>query len=198
MEENYDNNEEQNRTEHDNNHDRNTSTCWVKYLVISLAAFFGAFLAVYFIADQAVNRYMMPPGHPLFMPMPRMLSEREVQRMIKHQEKMQERMFYDLEKAENVRDPFVVNPVKIDTFKNKNSYIIMIDLKPFNNDPNKVKIDIKPYKIKLSGESDEVKKGTENEVSFMQNFSLPQKIDVDDVKKEVKGNKYIITLPIDD
>lgn len=197
MEENNENQTNQNRTEHNNHNDCNTSACWLKYLVVSLAAFFGAFLAVYFVADQAVHRYILP-APPHFVPLPKELSEKEIRNFIKHQEKMQERMFDDIQTAESHVNPFVVNPVKIDTFKNKDAYVIMIDLKPFNNDPNKIKVDIKPRKIKLSGESNEVKKGSESDISFLQNFSLPQNIDVEDATKEVKGDKYIITLPIDD
>ncbi len=198
MEENYENPKEQDRTEHNNSNDCNTSTCWLKYLVVSLAAFFGAFLAVYFVVDQTVHRYILATP-PHFMPMPKELSDSDIAKLIKNQEKMQEKMFDDgLRISESQINPFVVNPVKIDTFKDKDAYIIMVDLKPFNNDPNKIKVDIKPMRIKISGESNEIKKGTENEVSFLQNFSLPQRIDVEDATKEVKGDKYIIKLPIDD
>lgn len=193
MEENYENKSEQSEHNSHHHHDCDTPTCWLKYLVISLAAFFGAFLAVYFVADQSVHKYMMPPRHPV-PPMHKMLTDREVQKMLKDQE----RMFDDIAMFETTMNPFLVNPVKIETYKNKDAYVITIDLKPFGGDADKIKVDVKPTKVRLSGESDETNKGTTKDISFMQNFSLPQKIDVEDVTKEVKGDKYVITLPIED
>ncbi|MDD3237384.1 MAG: Hsp20/alpha crystallin family protein [Candidatus Gastranaerophilales bacterium] len=180
MEENFNN-------EHEHKKECHTPTCWLKYLVITLAAFFGAFLAVYFVADNTMHRYMYPQ-------LPPTMPDRQIQQAINQQE----RMMRDITDFSMPINPFAQNPVQVESMKDGDAYKIIIDLKPFNNNPNNIKLNINENSVKISGNSDTKKHHREKDISFMQNFSLPQKINVHDVTKEIKHNKYIITLPIED
>lgn len=187
MEENYAQNNEQNNHGF-NNHDHHHSNCWIKYLVISLAAFFGAFLAVYFAVDVAMHKYYRN------MPFYGIPARDNTADFVKQQE----RILDDITRFQQVMNPFMVNPVKIQTYQKDDAYKIVIDLKPFGGEPDKIKTDIKPKRVYLSGES-EIKDGdSDRDISFAQNFSLPEKIDVKAVTKQVEGDNYVITLPIKD
>lgn len=186
MEENFNQNENEEKSPHsklecDGGH------CWLKYVVITLAAFFGAFLAVYFVADMTMHRYFMTT-------MPTIVHPDDVDELLQKQEEI----FQDITKFQPAVNPFMVNPVKIQTYQEGDDYKIVVDLAPFNNNPDNIKLEVKSKKVKLSGESNSNSEDMEKDVSFIQNFSLPKKIDVKEVTKEVKDGKYIITLPIED
>ena len=90
------------------------------------------------------------------------------------------------------------NPVKIKPLKDNEGYKICINLKPFDDNEKNIKVDIKPNRVNISGQSGKVDKNNESEFSFAQSFILPETINVSKVKKERKGHKYIIILPFED
>ncbi len=191
MEENFDQNKEhESRVEIvGTKHEKKDSECWIKYLVISLATFFGAFLAVYFVLDNMMDRYV-----PRMYPPPGIMNDKDMERFIKQQDELMK----DMEKLPPIVAPLFNNPVKIQTFQEDDDYKIIIDLKPFNGDEKAITFNATANSIKISGKSDKKMKNGEKDISFMQSFSLPQKIDVNDIKTEKRGNNYIITLPIED
>ena len=84
-------------------------------------------------------------------------------------------------------------PVKIESKSDK--YVITINLKSFDDDPDNLDITIAESGIKISGK---VIKNDNNQVrenSFYQSVMFPQKINEDKASQEHKGNKLIITLP---
>ncbi len=188
MEENFDQNKEtQSDVKIVSEKPEKNNNCWMKYLVVSMAAFFGAFLAVYFAVDMMFHRYLVPVPPPV-------IKVQDIDDMVKQQEQMMQ----DFMKYKPITNPFVQSPVKVQTFQENDKYKIIVDLKPFNGDEKAIKLDVTADTVKITGKSEKTTKGAENEISFMQSFSLPQKIDVDDVKTEKKGSDYVITLPIED
>ncbi len=156
---------------------------WIKYLLICLSAFLGAYLAVYYIVDQVRHEYYSP-----FMRFD------NLDKVFREQEKA----FDDFEKTTmnfNV-EMLGKTPVDIETIKNDDVYKVIIDLKGFNNDEKNIKLDIKQDRLSISGESLKKDKNSQSEYSFSQNFSLPEKIDVNKVTKEKVDDKYVLTLPI--
>ena len=89
------------------------------------------------------------------------------------------------------------NPIETIKDEKSNSYKMIIDLKPFNNDPKNIEIKIKENQIDAKGLGEKSKKNTENVYVFTQKYVLPENIDEDKVTKEKVKNKYIITMPID-
>lgn len=156
---------------------------WIKYVLICLSAFLGAYLAVYYIVDQVRHEYYSP-----FMRFD------NLDKVFREQEKA----FDDFEKTTmnfNV-EMLGKTPVNIETIKNDDVYKVIIDLKEFNNDEKNIKLDVKQDRLSISGESLKKDKNSQSEYSFSQNFSLPENVDVSKVTKEKVDNKYVITLPI--
>ena len=87
----------------------------------------------------------------------------------------------------------------VETYKDDsdNTYKMIIDLKPFNNSPNNISLDIQKNKININGLGEKSSKHSDKVYSFSQSFMLPEDIDTDEVTKEQKGHKYIVTMPID-
>lgn len=162
--------------------------CWLKYLVITLAAFAGAFFAVYFIADIKLHEYFTP-----HLPPPSVRVE-DLDDILREQD----RMMQDLMRLTPNLNPFFINPVKLQTFQDNDEYKIILDLKPFGGNENNIKVDVTPTSVKVSGKSQKKDKHNEDEVSFYQSFALPKKADPKGVTKEKNGNRYVITIPIAD
>ena len=95
-------------------------------------------------------------------------------------------------------NPFAINPVKVETVQDGDEYKVVVDLKPFNGNEKNIKVDVSPNRVSLSGDSEACCKGSHKEVSFSQTFSLPNRVDVTKVTKKKHGNKFVITLPIED
>ena len=156
----------------------------VKFALLLLAVFLACYLASYYILDQMRHSYYVPS---------RMES---IDKILREQDKMFNEMTTFPMRYNTMMN--VKNPVE--TFKDdeNDTYKIIVDLKPFNNNPENVKIDINNNKINISGEEKRESKNAEKLYAFSQSFVLPEKIKTDKIKKEIHKNKYIITLPIDD
>lgn len=163
---------------------------FAKYIIIFFATLVGAFLAFYFAADMTIKTLMSP----------------EYQMMNAHRiMKQQERMFHSLERENNKMENDIfrpafhaINPVELK--KEDNQYIIIIDLKPFGNNPDKIKFQTTDNMITISGDIKKEKRGSKNMMSFSQTYVLDEEINKDEItKKQSKHkNKYIITIPIKD
>lgn len=84
-------------------------------------------------------------------------------------------------------------PVKIESKSDK--YVITINLKSFDDDPDNLDIEIEENGVKITGKV--VKNDSEQvrESSFYQSVMFPNKINEQKATQEHKGNKLIITLP---
>ncbi len=175
--------------------------CWKKCLGMLVAAFLGGFLAFYFVADQMMYKY----HHHYFNP-----------------KKFEKRMFDDFEKSykndlkyfddmfkKHARLPkiknddlvmpfFMMDSVKIKTEFEDNSFNIIIGLKPFQYDENKINYNVEGRKLTVFGESTVKDNETEQDIAFSQDFILPHNADITNIKKEKDGKKLIISVPLKD
>ena len=160
---------------------------WIKYLIIGLCTFFGAFLAFYFVADQVAKRMFMPmmpmQARHMMMPMPKM------EKIMRDERHRMEREFERMEKGFMKNEPdFVQNSF------DENEYKIVVDLSKFDNNAENVDVDIEGNRADVKAKAT-TKKGTHE---FREHFVFPKKINKDLVTKTKSGNKYIITLPFED
>lgn len=192
MNENYSENE-QNREVHGSMQHRHNpdESPWVRYLMALLGAFLGAFLAVYFILDVSAQRFLYPS-------LPRFSDSRDIDEMIKEQNREMNNFVNGQHMSNPFVSPFVPEPVKVQTTKNEDNYKIVIDLKPFNGDEKDIIVKAKAHRISIEGKYGAKKDHSQKNISFSQNFSLPEAIDVKNITKEKKGNNYIITLPFEE
>ena len=160
--------------------------CWLKFALLLIALFIACYLAVYYVLDQMRHAYYMPA-----MPV------ENIDRILQEQDRMFERdmgAFPMHDKAMMV----VKNPVETYKDDNLDAYKMIINLRPFDNNPDNVNIDIQSHKVSITGRSEKTGKHSDKVYAFSQSFVLPEEINVEKVTREKHGHKYIITMPIDD
>lgn len=180
MEEYRENNNDKscNCTNHNSGH-------WIKFALLLLALFLASYLAVYYILDQMRHAYYIPSA-PV----------ENIDRIIKEQDKMFERDFGALPMHDKA---FKDTKNTIETYydNKSNSYKMIINLKEFDNNPQNITLDIKKDKVNVTGINEKITKKREKVYTFSQTFILPEKIKTELVTKEKTGNKYIITMPLE-
>lgn len=142
----------------------------LKYAGILVAVFLATFCAVYVVIDMNMNRLGFTPFVVGFQQF--------------------EKIFDEDSKYVEKNSPA---PVKIESKSDK--YIITINLKAFDNDPENLDIDIEENGVKISGKVIKNKDNETRESSFYQSVMFPNKINDEKATQEHKNNKLIITLP---
>lgn len=157
---------------------------WLKFLGIVLATFIGAFLAFYFAVDMKLNR-MMNPEYNI----------RRMEKMMKHYEKSFNK--YEDKFMENPFEPKMA-PMLVNLVKEPDEYKVIVDLKPVGGDEKNIDVKLDNNVITVSGEMEKVERKEERIMRFSQSFYLDEDLISDKIKKEKKGDKYIITIPFKD
>lgn len=161
---------------------------WVKFALLLLALFIACYLAVYYVLDQMRHAYYLPSA-PI----------ENIDRIINEQDKMFEKdMGLSTFPMHNNAMMAVKNPIETYKDDDNDSYKMIIDLKPFNDNAKNVNVDIQDNKISVTGLGEKTGRHSDKVYSFSQSFVLPEKIDKAKVTKEQKHHKYIITMPIED
>ncbi len=142
----------------------------LKYAGILIAVFLATFCAVYVVIDMNMNRLGFTPFVVGFQQF--------------------EKIFDEDSKYVEKNSPA---PVKIESKSDK--YIITINLKAFDNDPENLDIDIEENGVKISGKVIKNEDNETRESSFYQSVMFPNKINDEKATQEHKNNKLIITLP---
>lgn len=164
--------------------------CWVKFALLILALFLGSYLATYFIIDQTRHSYYINPM-------------RENGYMNKYYDealwdKDFKRDFDEINsKMTPSRHPFKRQQI-VEIFKTNDAIKLVIDLKPFGNKIENVKVNIEDNKISVQGQNDKKLVEGEKEFFYSQTFTINDKINKDEVTKKKIGHKYIITIPLCD
>ena len=175
--------------------------CWKMCIGMVAAAFLGGFLATYFVADQMADRAFKRHYHN-FQPgyNQKMLNDvdREFNREMRHFNKMiKKHNMDDFFKNDFPIPPiFFGEPVKIDTDMEDGSFNVKVSLKPFQNDENKINYNIAGRKLTVFGASKVDDGKNEQDISFSQDFILPENADTVNIKKEKHGNNLVISVPM--
>ena len=90
-----------------------------------------------------------------------------------------------------------MRPMFVNLVKETNEYKVIVDLTQFE-DEEALNVDIKDNELTVKGEFDKNVRGTEKIINFMQTYYLDEKLDEENISRERKGNKYIITIPFKD
>lgn len=174
-------------TQH-NNEDFHLCDCskdkWVKFGFIILAVFLGCFLATYYIMDQM--------RHSFYYVSPAQMHD--INRVIDEQDKV----FNEFDGAPVKLHKIIadMDPVTLETIKDKSAYKMVIDLKPFGNNSKNVEVNYKSDRVCVKGGNLQDKRNSEKLYTFSQTFVLPEKINVNKVTKEKMKNKLVYTLPM--
>ncbi len=97
----------------------------------------------------------------------------------------------------NMENPFVpkMRPMMVNLVKELNEYKVIVDLTPFDGNDEDIDINVQGDELVVRGELDKKVRGTEKIINFTQTYYLDEKIDENNITKERKGNRYIITIP---
>ncbi len=179
-------NEELNTNEPNNKkwNDGNSKT--LKLIAICLSAFLGGFIAIFTLsallsaAYKPILYHITPPSIPK-----------------EYMKELDDILENDFDFLKPPRTKLPTQPI-VNVEENAQNYKLYINLKKFDNNENNLKIEAKPYLIKITGKADIKKENEQSSFSYFKEFSLNRKIDTDKIQKERIGNNYVITLPIDD
>ena len=165
--------------------EESTKHHWLRIGAIALVTFITAFLAFYIVMEIMLNRMSDP-----------VYNAKRFERMIQHQQKdfrkMENRML-----SENPFEPRL-RPMLVNLVKEANEYKVVVDLRPLDGNENAVNIQLDGKVLTVSGELDKKSHGNEKIINFTQSYYLDQELEADEMTKEKKGDKYIITIPFDD
>lgn len=156
----------------------------LKIIGIILATLIGAFLAFYFAVDLTLNRMLNP--------------EYQMKKMEKMVQK-QERNFQKFEDKilDNPFEPKMA-PMLVNLVKESDEYKIIVDLKPLDGNDKNINIKLNDNIVTVSGEIEKKELRGEKIMNFSQAYYLDEKLKSNEISKERKGNKYIITIPFED
>lgn len=154
---------------------------WIRIAIIALIFFILAYLAFYL----AMKHNLKNASNPFY----------QAERL----EKIMEKQLIDFNRDNNKRmeNPFepTMRPMMINLIKELNEYKVIVDLSQLDNDEKAVNVDIQGDELTINGHFDKQIRGTEKIINFTQTYYLNEKLDKDNIIKERKGNKYIITIP---
>ena len=82
--------------------------------------------------------------------------------------------------------------------KTKDDYKIIIDLKPFDNNEKNVEISTSGNILSINAAGEKNTKNKTEVLKYNQNFTFGDDVDLNNISKVREGNKYIITVPIEE
>ena len=167
--------------------DEHKTEHWAKFALLLLAVFIACYLAVYYVMDQMRHAYYVPAA-PI----------ENIDRILNEQDKMFQKDFGMGVFPMHDRAMMMVK-IPVETYKDDNAdaYKMIINLKPFNNNPKNVDVNVQENKVSVNAVGEKSGRNSDRVYSFSQSFMLPEKIDLTKVTKEKKGHNYVITMPID-
>lgn len=156
----------------------------LKHVLIGLLVFLGAFSAFYVVADWHFKQMFDP-----------MFQLRKMDRAIMKQERQMDKFaqkeFSKEQKMLQNSAPFI----HVD--RTKDTYKIVIDLRPFDNNENNVEVKSNGNTVTINAVGEKNSRNGQKIMRYSQTFAFGEQIDTDDITKVRQGNEYIITIPFD-
>ena len=156
----------------------------VKFVLIGLLVFLGAFLAFYVVADWHFKRMLDPMIQMQNMNRAMMRQERQMDKFVQKEFQKGQRM------VQNTA-PFIHVDRADDNYK------IIIDLKPFDNDEKNIEVKANGNTITINGAGEKNSHHGQEITHYSQTFAFEERINAQDITKVRQGNNYIITIPFE-
>ncbi len=174
---------------------------WKKYLAMMLGTFLGGLVAFYFVFDQMAERYYR---NHLFMPHnidrfeKKMFNdmEKSYRHEMKHFDDIFKKELPKIDYSDLAVPLFMMDAVKIRTEFEDNNFNVIVDLKPFQGNIDKINYNLTGRKLTVFGSSEVKDKTTQQDISFSQDFLLPSNADKMKIKKYKDGKDLIISVPL--
>lgn len=167
----------------------------LKHVCTGLLVFLGAFAAFYVVTDWHFKRMLDPAVQMRRMDRAIMQGERRFDRMerraMKAQERYERRAFHHEQRMADAVSDF------IHVEKTPDSYKIVIDLRPFDNDEKNVEVKTDGNTIVINAAGEKNKHNKKEILRFSQAFNFGNDVDLENMTKIREGNNYIINIPLD-
>ena len=171
--------------------------CWKNCIATIIAAFLGGFLAMYFVTDQVMERC-----HKDHLMLSGLSNIDDFNKNIEFNRKYNEKMMKKQARQMKTHSPFatdtifIFEPVKITSYFKDDDLNIVISLKEFQGDENKINYNISGNKLTVFGES-KIRNGKkEEDIAFSHDHILPDNSDTANIKKVKAGDNLIISIPL--
>lgn len=169
------------------------------FVILLLATIVTVFLSIFFSFWFFVGSKMPPKSDIIMQPsspsmsIPADNSFKQIDEMMNQQQKQFDilhREFLNFGSSKMFKDaPNILSE------ETKDGYKIKVNLKPFNNDSNNVKVDVDDNVVRISAKYELKNKNKLNSSEISQSLVLPYEIDEDNIKKVKEGNYLVITIP---
>ena len=168
----------------------------LRHVLTGLLVFLGSFLAFYAVADWHFKRILDPSFYMRRMDKAVMQRERNFDKMerraLKQQEWIDKRTMKMQQKMAEQSSQF------IHVEKADDAYKIVIDLRPFDNDEKNVEVKTDGNTVVINAAGEKNSRHRQEIVKYSQAFAFGEDVNTSEITKVREGDKYIITIPLDD
>ena len=168
----------------------------LRHVLTGLLVFLGSFLAFYAVADWHFKRILDPSFYMRRMDKAVMQRERNFDKMerraLKQQEWIDKRTMKMQQKMAEQSSQF------IHVEKADDAYKIVIDLRPFDNDEKNVEVKTDGNTVIINAAGEKTTRHKQEIVKYSQAFAFGEDVNTSEITKVREGDKYIITIPLDD
>ena len=158
-----------------------TKQQWFRVGIIALITFIVAYLAFF----AALKHHLKKMNNPYY----------QVEKIAKELAREQK----DFEKLDEkyVLNPFEpkMRPMFVNLVKEPSEYKIIVDLATLEGNEDAINVKVNGAELTVTGEMDKKIRGREKIISFAQTYYLDQILEESQIRKEKRGDKYIITVP---
>lgn len=151
---------------------------WLSNLLTALSVLLGAFLAFYVVSDWHLKR-VLDPVHQM----------RKMEKMMMKED----RAMQNLMRKEFMSERAMESYIHLD--ETPDAYIVVVNLRPFNNDEDNISISADENVITINASNEKNKRNSSKVFAVSQSYALPEKINASKITKKRTGDKYFITVP---
>ena len=168
----------------------------LRHVLTGLLVFLGSFLAFYAVADWHFKRILDPSFYMRRMDKAVMQRERNFDKMerraLKQQEWIDKRTMKMQQKMAEQSSQF------IHVEKADDAYKIVIDLRPFEKKKKNVEVKTDGNTVIINAAGEKTTRHKQEIVKYSQAFAFGEDVNTSEITKVREGDKYIITIPLDD
>ena len=168
----------------------------LKHVLVGILVFLGAFAAFYVVTDWHFKRMIDPAFYMKNMDRAIMRSEKHFDKMerraMKQQQWLDHKAMKMQQKIADETSQFI-HVEKID-----DAYKIVIDLRPFDNNEKNVEVRTNGNTVIINAAGENNVHHRQEIIKYSQAFAFGEKINTSEITKVREGDKYIITIPLDD
>jgi len=157
----------------------------LKYVVVALLVFLGAFSAFYVAADMHFKKMLDP-----------VFQMQKIDRALMKQERQFNKM---MESEFDQANRFGQNTAQfIHIDKTPDNYRIIIDLKPFDNNEKNVEVKTEGRTLSINASGENNRRNKHEVLKYSQTFNFGNNADLENITKVRQGSSYIITVPVEE